>query len=213
MSTYNINLPAATSFGITNIYNTQLTSSVDPSNNNDNNVEPNNVTVNVTNPIEGFSFVQNVLQTLQDLTAVDPNQTVEATDTTITTTSSTTSNPLQALQAFLHDLNQALTQTSSQQITVDSPEVDATDEMTATTTSEINAAYSSPATNLQNLINSLGTETEQNTVLQADFTNLVQSLGSNSSVTLQDFLTQLAIKVNTGEILPNPLGNFFSTTA
>jgi flagellar biosynthesis chaperone FliJ len=214
MSTYNINLPAATSFGITNIYNTQLTSSVEPSNN-DNNVEPNNVTVNVTNPIEGFSFIQNVLQTLQDLTTVDPNQTVEATDTTITTTSSTTSNPLQALQAFLHDLNQALTQTSSQQITVDSPEVDATDEMTATTTlpSEINAAYSSPATNLQNLINSLGTETEQNTVLQADFTNLVQSLGSNSSVTLQDFLTQLAVKVGNGDVLQNPVGNFFSTTA
>ncbi len=85
--------------------------------------------------------------------------------------------------------------------------------MTTTTTSEINVAYSNPATNLQNLINSLGTETEQNTVLQADFTNLVQSLGSNAPVTLQDFLTQLAVKVGNGEILPNPLGNFFSTTA
>jgi flagellar biosynthesis chaperone FliJ len=204
MSTYNINLPTPTTFGIANIYIQPIQS------NNDNTVEPDNVTVNITNKDDSFSFVQNVLQTLQDLTAVDPNQTVEATDTTITTT---TSNPLQALQVFLYDLNQALTQSSPQQITSDSSEVDATDEMTTTTTSEINVAYSNPATNLQNLINSLGTETEQNTVLQADFTNLVQSLGSNSSVTLQDFLTQLAVKVKTGEILPNPLGNFFSTTA
>jgi hypothetical protein len=200
MSTYNINLPAATSFGINNYY-------FQP-NSNDNSVEPNDVVVNVTNSADSFSFVQNVLQTLQDLTAVDPNQTVEATDTT-----TTTSNPLQALQVFLYDLNQALTQSSSQQITSDSSEVDATDEMTTTTTSEINVAYSNPATNLQNLINSLGTETEQNTVLQADFTNLVQSLGSNATVTLQDFLTQLAVKVGNGDVLQNNLGNFFSTIA
>jgi hypothetical protein len=202
MSTYNINLPVATSFGITNIYNTQSNSSIQL-NNNDNNAEPNDVVVNVTNSADSFSFVQNVLQTLQDLTAVDPNQTVEATDTT-----TTTSNPLQALQVFLYDLNQALTQSSPQQTTSD--EV-TTDGITVTTS--LNVAYSNPATNLQNLINSLGTETEQNTVLQADFTNLVQSLGSNSSVTLQDFLTQLAVKVGNGDVLQNPVGNFFSTTA
>lgn len=208
MSTYNINLPAATSFGMTNIYN-----NIPPTSN----VEPNAVTINVTTPDNGFSFVQNVLQTLHEMTAVNPDAET-ATDTTTTSNS----NPIQALQVFLYDLNQALNggaalpQTNSDDSSVENTELttdSATDENAVITTSEINVAYSNPATNLQNLINSLGNETEQNTLLQADFTNLVQSLGSNAPVTFQDFLTQLAVKVGNGEVLQSNLGNFFSATA
>jgi hypothetical protein len=205
MSTYNINLPAATSFGMTNIYN-----NIPPTSN----VEPNAVTINVTTPDNGFSFVQNVLQTLHEMTAVNPDA-----ETATETTTTSNSNPIQALQVFLYDLNQALngssalpqatSDDSSTELTTDS----ATDENAVTTTSEINVAYSNPATNLQNLINSLENETEQNSLLQTDFTNLVQSLGSNVSVTFQDFLTQLAVKVENGEVLQSNLGNFFSATA
>jgi hypothetical protein len=210
MSTYNINLPAATSFGITNIYN-----NIPPTSND----EPNAVTVNVSNPDNGFSFVQNVLQTLHEVTAVNPDA-----ETATETTTTSNSNPIQALQVFLYDLNQALNggaalpQTKSDDSSVENTELttdSATDEnaVLETPTSEINVAYSNPATNLQNLINSLGNETEQNSLLQADFTNLVQSLGSNAPVTLQDFLTQLAVKVGNGEVLQSNLGNLFTATA
>jgi hypothetical protein len=201
MSTYNINLPAATSFGITNIYN-----NIQPTSND----EPNAVTINVSKPDNGFSFVQNVLQTLYEMTTVNPDA-----ETATETTTTSNSNPIQALQVFLYDLNQALNGSLAlPQATSDDSSTDsATDENAVTTTSEINVAYSNPATNLQNLINSLGNETEQNTLLQTDFTNLVQSLGNNAPVTFQDFLTELAVKVGNGEVLQSNLGNFFSATA
>lgn len=76
-----------------------------------------------------------------------------------------------------------------------------------------NAYSSNPSANLQNLINSLGSNNAQNSALQTDFSNLVQSLDSSSSASLQDFLGQLAINVGNSDTLQNGSGSLFSATA
>ncbi len=83
------------------------------------------------------------------------------------------------------------------------------------TASKLQNAYNSnPSANLQNLINSLASSDNlQNSTLQTDFTNLVQSLNGNSSASLQDFLGQLSMNVGNNDSLQNSSGSFFSATA
>lgn len=81
--------------------------------------------------------------------------------------------------------------------------------------SKLQNSYSSnPSANLQNLITSLSnSDNLQNSTLQTDFTNLVQSLNGDPSASLQDFLGQLSINVGNSDALQNASGSFFSATA
>ena len=233
MLTYNISLPTVS---ITNIFMPPSSMQPQPISN-DNNVVLNDVApTDVANQDNTFSFIQNVLQTLQDVTTA-------ATPTDTTTASNL--NPIGALQVFLYDLNQALTTTQQPApttavdtgvattlpvdagLTTEQPPLDTVDTGLATTEqpsldsgamttlpSEIKAAYSDPVTNLQNLISSLGNGSDQSITLHTDFSNVIQSIGgSPSSVNLQDFLMQLATNVSNGDALQNNLGNLFVATA
>lgn len=80
--------------------------------------------------------------------------------------------------------------------------------------SKVKVAYNNPTVSVQNLMSSLNSDNEQNNALQADFTNLVESLGSsNSSANLQDFLTKLSANTTNGTSLRNDPGAFFSAKA
>ncbi|MDD5227346.1 MAG: hypothetical protein PHN45_07190 [Methylococcales bacterium] len=82
--------------------------------------------------------------------------------------------------------------------------------------SKVQIAYSNPTTNLQNLMSSLNNDSGKNSVLQTDFSNLVDSLGGTTpspQVNLQDFLTQLSVNTTNGDLLQKDSGSFFSATA
>jgi hypothetical protein len=82
--------------------------------------------------------------------------------------------------------------------------------------SKVQIAYSNPTANLQNLMSSLNNDSGQNSVLQTDFTHLVDSLGGETSppqANLQDFLTQLSVSTSNGNSLQNDSGSFFSAKA
>jgi hypothetical protein len=80
--------------------------------------------------------------------------------------------------------------------------------------SKVQIAYSNPLANLQNLMNSLNSDNGQHSVLQADFTALVESFGGSASTTnLQDFLTQLSTNTTNGNSLQPDSGSIFSATA
>ncbi len=201
MPIYNISLPTVS---ITNIF-------MPPSNiqsqpiSNDNNVVPNDVALpDVATQDNAFSFVQNVLQTLQDVTAA-----ATPTDATTATTASTL-NPIGALQVFLYDLNQALTTTPQAQapITVDAgamatlPSVDTVDAAATTTEPSIDAGAMATLPSVDTVdIATTTTETSLETgtttlpsEIKAAYSdpmtnlqNLISSLdnGSNQSITLQ----------------------------
>lgn len=80
-----------------------------------------------------------------------------------------------------------------------------------TSAANVKNAYNTPSnTTLQNLMNSV----KQNDVLQADFSNLVQSLGgSPSTANLHNFLAQLSASTDNGNLIPNGSGSLFSATA
>ncbi len=168
----------------------------------------------VANQDNGFSFVQNVLKTLQNVmatasSATDATTTDAAPVDTPTTTTLSNPNPIGALQVFLYDLNQALTTTPP----ASAPVVDG---VTATLPPETKPAYDNSSASLQNLITSLGNGSNQNSNLQTDFSNVIQSIGgSPSSVSLVDFLKQLAANVGNGDAnaLQNNVGNLFVATA
>lgn len=73
-------------------------------------------------------------------------------------------------------------------------------------------AYSDSSNPLQNSIDTLSNHAAKNTILQMDFSNLLHSLGNESSVvTLQDFFSELT--KNNQDLLPNKTGFIFSATA
>lgn len=82
--------------------------------------------------------------------------------------------------------------------------------------SKAQTAYSNPTASLKNLTNSLNSDNGQNSALQADFTNLVDSLGGStlsSPVNLKDFLTQLSENTSNGNSLQTDSGSLFSASA
>lgn len=82
--------------------------------------------------------------------------------------------------------------------------------------SKAQMAYSNPTTSLKNLTNSLNSDNGQNSALQTDFTNLVDSLGgstSSSPVNLKDFLTKLSENTSNGNSFQTDSGSLFSASA
>lgn len=170
------------------------------------------------------SFVQSVIQSLQGLglnvSGISNSEAAAVTGAS----SASEANTSKALQTFLHDLYQTLTQGSvDSQTSSDS----SNNDNGMNTPSVSLQAYNDPSVNLQNLISSLSNETTgnsgNNNVLQTDFTNLVQSLNDSSSTdgstsssttaTLQDFLKQLSSNTENGNLLQGNLGTLFSAVA
>ncbi len=164
------------------------------------------------------AFMQNAIQSLQGLglnvSGVSSTQTSAVTGSS----SAVSSNTSRALQTFLHDLYQVLTQgnnTTQQSSSTDS-DGDNDNSGGVQAANNVQSAYNNPSANLQNLISSLSNNTGNSSPLQTDFTNLVQSLGgstSSSGTSLQDFLKQLSANTANGNSFQGGLGSLFSAVA
>ncbi len=173
---------------------------------------------------QGGAFMQDVMQSLQNLGLnfsgpnADGTPSVSGADGVqgVSSTSSS-SNVGQALHTFLHDLHQALNQSSSTQQQASATDTDSGNS--GLSASGVQNGYSNFATKLQGLIGSINNTdgaTGSNNTLQTDFSNLVNALGGSSSTstpTLQDFLKQMTGNAGNNSSPQNGVGSILSIKA
>lgn len=185
----------------------------------------------------GGAFMQDVMQTLQSLGLNFPGaNTTGANTNTASTTTGTNSNTQnssvsapdvrQALHAFLHDLRQAVQQSGASSQTGASSNGSADsdgDHDNSRPSSGGQNGYSNFGTNLQSLINSLGSNSSNSnngadSTLQTDFSNLLTALRGNTNSgqtppTLQDFLSKLESNLTNGGNVSSGSSTIVNTTA
>lgn len=206
------------------VFSTQKTGGVGAPTNRDRDGDKDSSNVSGTGGIHhGGAFMQDVMQSLQNLglnfSGADANGTPSVSSAdgvqSVSSTSSS-SNVGQALHTFLHDLHQALHQSSSTQ------QASATDiggNNSGSSTSGVQNGYSNFSTKLQGLIGSLNNTSGtngSNNALQTDFSNLVNALGGSSSTstpTLQDFLKQMTSNAGSNSSPQSGVGSILSIKA
>lgn len=186
------------------------------------------------------AFLQNVLQTLQNLglnlsgvtgnsanNTVNPTNTSSASGQTASSVTPTGTNAQQALFSFLHDLHQALTQAGGQNAINQPPATQPTDkdgdhDKSTNTTNAVQSAYSNISNNLSNLVSSLTNNNSASgaiKTLQNDFDNVIKTLGvtntssASTPPTLQSFLQQLQGNLNQNNAVFSADSNIIKTQA
>jgi hypothetical protein len=180
---------------------------VDSDGDNDSSTSSRSTSTNIT----PSTFIQGVVQALQGLGV---NLTSSKNSNNLVLNNTQASDTTTALQVFIQDLYKTLTQgVSTQSAYVDS---DGDNHNISATSSKV-SAYNSPSANLNSLISSLSSNSDQSSTLQTDLSNLIQASSNSSSstslnVSIQDFLKQLSSTNFNNNQIQN-LGTFFNATA
>jgi len=208
------------------VFSTQKTGGVSAPTNRDRDGDKDSSNVSSTGGIHhGGAFMQDVMQSLQNLglNFSDPNVNgtplaSSADGVQGVSSTSSSSNVGQALHTFLHDLHQALNQSSTQQ-QASATDTDGDNDNSSSSVSGVQNGYSNFATKLQGLIGSINNTdgtTGSNNTLQTDFSNLVNALGGSSSTstpTLQDFLKQMTSNASNNSSPQSGVGSILSIKA